>query len=1225
MRARVALLTGLAALLAPAGALAAHSDLAGRWQFDGADAGGTLTPDSSGHGNDAQIEVGTPFSSDGRFGGSLDQRTNLYDVNVPAAAELEPGTLTVISWVKASETPGAYRYLVAKGGQGACDLDPADDNASFALRTGSDERIHFFAWNGVTLTGSESPSADVFDGQWHAVAGVYDGAKVRLYVDGAQVGGEVTATGGIAYGLPERRLMFGRNHCDAHFPALIDDVRIYDRVLTPTEIATLAAGGELPGDGPGPGPAPGSPPRSLERPRILADDAAPGSYRCDPGTWEGLAAGSEFRFTWRDVRRGEAASTGPTFTPQPSDYGFTYYCAVSASNSFGEGTAVSDTVFFTSAGIDTLPPPYGNLRIRGIDVFQTVQPESGAAMFGFPDGAFPSIPGAGTPTSYRFSGAGGTITSVRPQEAGYLGVTLDSLKPTTASVYVGVAGSEPADPRQTVEVTLVARRNGRQMGAPLVRTMSGLRRTDSPVVTAAERQRPGFSARFRLPSLWVSGGDFELEARVAMPPGQLGATYGLRECDADCSRDNSFSLTGIDTDDTPQVVINSVQLTRTGQTSLTAPASILSAAQQLFPGGPRLKILPYQATLDISTEAGLNATQIPGSSPPSFRCNGQTYAPPTFTTAAVATRTCRWLAIDARLLAWTAQNPARELEVTAPSLGGPGNVRLTERYDLLLAAHDYNLPSGNPEPGWQVNGDISGVSPITPTNTAPYFTVNSRVRPLTAAAHELGHALTAPHADQTCGGGGEGWAPDNRGRLAGTKYVQGNAFRSGFAEVDDPVLQLFDLMSYCADNADTSYRDGGNAWLSPRNWTRLFSTLRAFGSREGYGDRPRAILGSATARAAQAPRPGGPVAVGSVGPAGGLITRLLPADRERSAIVSVDGSNVRLRSLDGSGQILLDAGVEVRPGSESAPGSGGVFAGPVADGAAAVELVRDGAVLHTLRRGAAPRVRLDAPRRGARVARTLSVRWRASDPDSEALMASVQFSADGGRNWRTVYDGPSTGAARVPGRFLQGTRNARVRVGVSDGFSETRATSGRFRVAGTRPVVRIISPASGDPLVAGERVLLVGTAFDDRGTSLRGRALRWFAGRRALGRGARRAVLLRPGRTDLRLVARDRLGRRSTARLRVRVEPKRLRILRLRFPQVVRAGARRVSGTIRVSGAATLRSRRTTYRLGSRPRRITLALPRSPRAGLVRARFTLNPRGRDTAGRIRGTVEVVRP
>ena len=123
---------------------------------------------------------------------------------------------------------------------------------------------------------------------------------------------------------------------------------------------------------------------------------------------------------------------------------------------------------------------------------------------------------------------------------------------------------------------------------------------------------------------------------------------------------------------------------------------------------------------------------------------------------------------------WTNDNPGRVVNI--------GSVTITERYDLVMAAHSSPIPSGGLEPGWQVNTDagldIRSIGPFSPGgfNIAPFFTANSTTQPLTAAAHELGHALTAPHIQEPNPGAcnnpskPEPWPTDCSGRLQGTKF-----------------------------------------------------------------------------------------------------------------------------------------------------------------------------------------------------------------------------------------------------------------------------------------------------------------------------------------------------------------------------------------------------------------------------------------------------------------------
>jgi hypothetical protein len=88
---------------------------------------------------------------------------------------------------------------------------------------------------------AEQATAIAADGTWTHLAGVYDGANILLYRNGAQVasfavaGNMTTGVGPIGIG--------ARSSSDMHwFPGNIDDVRIYSRALSAAEIAVLAAG-----------------------------------------------------------------------------------------------------------------------------------------------------------------------------------------------------------------------------------------------------------------------------------------------------------------------------------------------------------------------------------------------------------------------------------------------------------------------------------------------------------------------------------------------------------------------------------------------------------------------------------------------------------------------------------------------------------------------------------------------------------------------------------------------------------------------------------------------------------------------------------------------------------------------------------------------------------------------------------------------------------------------
>ena len=648
-------------------------------------------------------------------------------------------------------------------------------------------------------------------------------------------------------------------------------------------------------------------------------------------------------------------------------------------------------------------------------------------------------------------------------------------------------------------------------------------------------------------------------------------------------------------------------------------------------------VSPYRTMLDIGDVETLNATAVAGTSPTQFTCNGATGTN-------VTTRDCRTRFVSALILDWITKNPARPRTLR-------GGTAL--RYDVVFGVHDYADGGGGQEPGWATAthniADVTRSEPRT-ADTTPYFTVTAFTRPLTAGAHELGHILTAPHAS-TCAPGGASAPPTepwpevsgvlggDQGRIQGVKFTRVRSLRGARTDVtaDGPYTAadggtldrpLFDLMSYCAGSGDTA-TDDDVAWLSPRNWNRFTRELGELGLRVGFGARATAAAAAAPASSlarASAARERRAFAVGTAGSAGGKLIRVESGDGQAAVPDPVPASPFRLRSLDPSGRVLLEAGVAVRPLSEAGDDDSGPFAGPVAAAATAVELVHDGRVLDRLTRSRSPAVKLSEPGRGIRVRGEdeLTVRWQASDPDGDALNATIDFSADDGRTWRTVYDGPSTGRASVPGSFLAGSKRARIRLGISDGFSERRATSRPFVSEGTRPRIQILTPQTAALVRSGERTLLTGSAFDDLDRQLPGKALTWFAGKKRLGSGRQLRVRLPLGARRLALVARDRTGRKGTSTRPLRVEAPRLRIVDLDVPLKVSRKARTVTVQIKTSAAAVLNAARRRFRVGTKRTKLTIPLPARPAVGVLQIPFKLSPSSRAVQGKVKGTFSVAR-
>lgn len=164
---------------------------------------------------------------------------------IPQDASLEPAQITVDAWVKANGSPGNFKYILGKGANGC------DSAASYALYTGANGGLIFYVFDGSTF--ALSPNAgqfvNIWDNNWHLVAGTYDGNNVSLYVDGNLIGSTQTSIN-INYSLSNNNdLTIGKFNqaCDFNsaFQGGVDEVEIFSRALSQSEIQSIYAAGSL--------------------------------------------------------------------------------------------------------------------------------------------------------------------------------------------------------------------------------------------------------------------------------------------------------------------------------------------------------------------------------------------------------------------------------------------------------------------------------------------------------------------------------------------------------------------------------------------------------------------------------------------------------------------------------------------------------------------------------------------------------------------------------------------------------------------------------------------------------------------------------------------------------------------------------------------------------------------------------------------------------------------
>ncbi|MHC5022366.1 MAG: LamG-like jellyroll fold domain-containing protein [Planctomycetota bacterium] len=204
-----------------------NSVIVARWALD--DGAGVTAADTAG-GHDGTLVGPTwvPGAIDGglEFDGSSDYVQVLHDDALSLDQEL-----TLAAWIETNSLTG-YRLVFNKGTSGTNQnywLGMSGDEITFGFHSGG---YREFVTSGV----------DLATDSWYHVAATYDRASggVRLYLEGAEV---FSATAPVAPVPNSENLQIGRSQYGEHWNGRVDDLRIYNTVLSQAEIAALVAEG----------------------------------------------------------------------------------------------------------------------------------------------------------------------------------------------------------------------------------------------------------------------------------------------------------------------------------------------------------------------------------------------------------------------------------------------------------------------------------------------------------------------------------------------------------------------------------------------------------------------------------------------------------------------------------------------------------------------------------------------------------------------------------------------------------------------------------------------------------------------------------------------------------------------------------------------------------------------------------------------------------------------
>ena len=231
-----AVVSGLGAQSAVA---AGEPALVAEWRFDELD--GQIAVDDGPHRLDGRLggtdapEADDPLRIEGALGRAL-RFTGTTFVRLPESAAMAVQSLTAEAVVRASGSPGQWRYVLSRGSQGCT-------AGAYGLYTGAAGGLALYVFDGTRyVVSATARPQDVWNGSWHHVAGSFDGRTLRLFVDGRPVGEPVDTPVVIDYASTSGRAVVGEyaGACALSFRGDIDMVRLWSGARSPDALATAA-------------------------------------------------------------------------------------------------------------------------------------------------------------------------------------------------------------------------------------------------------------------------------------------------------------------------------------------------------------------------------------------------------------------------------------------------------------------------------------------------------------------------------------------------------------------------------------------------------------------------------------------------------------------------------------------------------------------------------------------------------------------------------------------------------------------------------------------------------------------------------------------------------------------------------------------------------------------------------------------------------------------------
>ena len=208
--------------------------LVGYWPLDGADVAGTTAYDRSGKGYNGTL-TNSPTKTIGKVGQALNFNGSNQYVSIPDFGTSTDAAVTISLWAKPSALTSTQVGMYYRGGV-VGDMEAVIDN---------DNKYKFIidlAQSGNTWYNAVGPPAVA--GQWVHFVGVYNRrSSGAIYINGILAG--TVALPGYDLAVLSRHSSIGtfNQSTSGAFPGIIDDVRVYSRALSASEIQALYQSG----------------------------------------------------------------------------------------------------------------------------------------------------------------------------------------------------------------------------------------------------------------------------------------------------------------------------------------------------------------------------------------------------------------------------------------------------------------------------------------------------------------------------------------------------------------------------------------------------------------------------------------------------------------------------------------------------------------------------------------------------------------------------------------------------------------------------------------------------------------------------------------------------------------------------------------------------------------------------------------------------------------------